>query len=95
MIDTDKNSSNGFNEGLRINRGSNGWTCIAMGGDAGTYTGTGERVWSICTYSANTNSGTVSDFYLRRNNSSGTTAPGINGGTNGFSVWNRLFVNQT
>ena len=85
VINGSANTSNSYSEGLRINKSSNGWAIIALGGETNSISGTSANIWLIGT--------TGGTLYIRRNASSGTSAPGINGETNGFSVWNRLYVN--
>jgi hypothetical protein len=57
--------SGSWDEGIRINQSSNGWTSLTLGGAAGSVSGTGSGIWSLHTYQNN--------FYLAHNGSSSGT----------------------
>lgn len=94
-------TTNSYNEGIRINRDSNGWANVIIGGTSGTVSGNGNGIWLIGAQAtpndATTAAGsiTASNFYISyaQNGSSGA-ATRIQGHTAaGFSVRPRLYVN--
>lgn len=91
--------TNSFNEGLRINRGANGWAGVYMGGVVDTTSGTGLGVWAIGTHSTPADATTVaaditdSQLYISYNGSSSATSRIQGHNANGFSIRPRLTVN--
>lgn len=91
--------TNNFNEGLRINRGANGWAGVYMGGAVDTTSGTGLGVWVIGTHSTPADATTVaanitdSQLYIAYNSSSSATSRIQGHNANGFSIRPRLTVN--
>lgn len=79
LINGSYNTTNSYSEGIRINRSTNGWCGITLGGTQGTTSGTGQGVWIVTTYStpadATTAAGslTASKFYISHNGSSAAT----------------------
>ena len=98
VINADKNTSNSYSEGLRINNGSNNWTSIALGGDAGTLSGTALSTWLIGAQRHDTTN-KVSSFYI---SNSGSNVAGLRltgHATNaqptlGFSIRPRLSIGR-
>ena len=95
VINTAKNTSNSFSEGIRINNGSNNWTTLTLGGDDSTTSGTSKSTWSLHTYRDDTTN-KVSQFYLSYNGSNTATTRitghANNDGGYGFSIWPRLGI---
>lgn len=91
--------TNSFNEGLRINRGANGWAGVYMGGAVDTTSGTGLGVWAIGTHSTPADATTVaanitdSQLYISYNGSNSATSRIQGHNANGFSIRPRLTVN--
>ena len=77
---------NYYNEGIRINKASCGWTSLVLGGSSGSTTGTENGIWSIHTYQG--------DFYLSHNGSN-NGYPMIAGYKTGYwSVYGRTYFNN-
>lgn len=105
LINGSYNTTNSYSEGIRINRSTNGWCGVTLGGTQGTTSGTGQGVWIVTTYStpadATTAAGslTASKFYISHNGSSGATTrlEGIWNSTTsspqGFAIYPRLGIN--
>ena len=99
VINADKNTTNGYNEGLRINNGSANWSCVALGGDSNTLSGTSKSVWIMATQRHDTTN-KVSNLYIANNGSSGVDTLRLTGhATNaqptlGFSIRPRLSIGR-
>ena len=76
--------SNSWNEGIRINTASNGWTSLILGCNKGSIAGTQEGAWSL-----HTNNGT---FYLSHNGSSSGNPMLIGIKNTGFKIQGTLEV---
>lgn len=76
--------SNSWNEGVRINTASNGWTTLILGCSKGSTAGTQEGAWSL-----HTNNGT---FYLSHNGSSSGNPMLIGIKNTGFKIQGTLEV---
>lgn len=72
VINAQYQTTNSYSEGIRINMGSNSWTCIALGGDNNTVWGTGKAIWELATQRHDTTN-KVSNFYIANNGSNGAT----------------------
>ncbi len=66
-------AQNSYNEGFRVNAASNGWAEIAVGGSAGSTSGTSNGLWIIGKRgAAGSTSGAAGDFTIEHNGSNGT-----------------------
>ena len=66
-------ASNSFNEGIRINKASNNWAEVCLGGAVDSTAGTGDKVWVLGVRGeAGSKSGAVGDFTIEHNGSTGT-----------------------
>ena len=62
-----------FNEGVRINRSTNNWANVVIGGNSGSTEGTGSGVWLVGRRGqAGSKSGGIGDFTIEQNGSTGT-----------------------
>lgn len=77
-------ASGSWNEGIRINAASNGWTTLILGCNKGSTAGTQEGAWSL-----HTNNGT---FYLSHNGSSSGNPMLIGIKNTGFKIQGTLEV---
>ena len=94
VIEPAYNTSNSCNEGLRINRSSNGHATVALGGTKDSNSGTSTGTWYVGAYSAT--AGAASTFHITNNGSTGNVANSLHGGTNdGWWLYSRLFINTT
>ena len=69
-------STNTYSQGIRINRSTDGWSLITLGGIKETITGTAIGVWTIGAISnpANdTDTATSSNFIISHNGATGAT----------------------
>lgn len=102
VVNSAKNTSNSWNEGIRINNGSNNWASLVLGGDDTTTSGCSSATWSLHTQRTDTTN-KLSQFYLSYNGSSsaatriqGYSAMVNNAATGtGFSIHPRLTVNAS
>ena len=80
IINPSYNTNNSYSEGLRINKDSNNWSVIALGGAIGTETGTSSAVWLIGANGSN-------NFYIS-NSGSDSSANRFQGTpTTGFRMY--------
>lgn len=80
IINPSYNTNNSYSEGLRINKDSNNWSVIALGGAVGTETGTSSAVWLIGANGSN-------NFYIS-NSGSDSSANRFQGTpTTGFRMY--------
>lgn len=84
VINPSYNTSNSYSEGIRINKDTNNWSVIALGGDVGSTSGTNAKTWLIGDYDGT--------FYLSLNGSD-SAATRFRGSGNGFIAYPRLGVN--
>ena len=84
VINPSYNTSNSYSEGIRINKDTNNWSVIALGGDVGSTSGTNAKTWLIGDYDG--------IFYLSLNGSD-SAATRFRGSGNGFIAYPRLGVN--
>lgn len=107
LIEGSYNSQNSYTEGIRINRSSNGWAIVSLGGAQATQSGTGNGVWLIGSASNPTDATTAADsltaskFYISHNgstsNSATTRIEGLWSSTTsnpqGFAIYPRVGIN--
>ena len=92
-------ATNSYNEGIRINRASTGWSGIYIGGTRGTTSATGLGTWLIAAKStpgdATTAAASITDsqFYISYNGSSSAACRITGHNATGFSIRPRLAVN--
>lgn len=95
VVNAAKNTSNSWNEGIRINNGSNNWSTLAFGGDDETTSTTSKSTWAICVNRHDTTN-KVSNMYFSYNGSSSATMRLTGHATNaqetGFSIRPRLSI---
>lgn len=99
VINGSYNTSNSYNEGLRINRSTNGWSVLTLGGTQGTTSSAGLGVWLIGALSSPANATTAaasitdSKFYISYNGSNSAACRITGHNATGFSIRPRLTVN--
>ena len=80
VVNPSYNANNSYSEGIRINKDSNNWSVIALGGAAGSITGTSSAVWLIGANSAN-------NFFISNNGSDSATNRFQGTPTEGFRIY--------
>lgn len=74
-------ASNSYNEGIRINKASNDWSVVAMGGTAGSTSGTATGIWLVGTYGSNNN------FYIAHSGSNSAATRFQGTPSDGFKIY--------
>jgi len=99
VINGSYNTSNSYSEGIRINRSSNGWSVVTLGGTQGTLNGTGNGVWLVGAYSTPANATaaaadiTDSNFYISYNGSNSAASRIQGHAATGWSIRPHLGIN--